>query len=99
MATLERRALELRQLVRELLAQFQEVESAVVNGPHTKLSLQELGVVEYLGDSGPHMMAEVAEFLQVAANSVTSTVDNLEKKALVRRERSERDRRVVRVEL
>src|SRR5262249_44109481 len=55
--------------------------------------------VEFLGAEGPRMMREVSEFLTVAVNSVTSIVDNLERKGLVRRRRSEEDRRVVRVEL
>ena len=38
-------------------------------------------------------------FLVLAVNSVPSTIDNLEGKGLVRRQRSEEDRRVVRVEL
>ena len=45
------------------------------------------------------MMRELAEHLTVAVNSVTNIVDNLEKKVLVRRQRSEQDRRVIRVEL
>jgi MarR family 2-MHQ and catechol resistance regulon transcriptional repressor len=45
------------------------------------------------------MMRELAEYLTVAVNSVTSIVDNLERKVLVRRHRSEEDRRVIRVEL
>src|SRR5262249_379352 len=46
-----------------------------------------------------HMMRQLAEFLTVAVNSVTSIVDNLERKGLVRRQRSADDRRVIRVEL
>jgi MarR family 2-MHQ and catechol resistance regulon transcriptional repressor len=61
--------------------------------------MQECRVVEYLGEEGPHMMRQLAEFLSLAVNSVTTLVDNLEKKGIVRRQRSEEDRRVVRVEL
>jgi len=45
------------------------------------------------------MMRELAEHLAVAVNSVTSIVDHLEGKELVRRHRSEQDRRVIHVEL
>ena len=62
-------------------------------------SAQELTLVEHLGDSGPRMMREVAEVLLLAVNSVTSTVDNLERKGIVTRHRSDSDRRVVHVEL
>jgi DNA-binding MarR family transcriptional regulator len=45
------------------------------------------------------MMRELAEHLAVAVNSMTAITDGLEKKGLVRRQRSEEDRRVIRVEL
>ncbi len=99
MSTLERNADELRGLILDILQQFRELDAEAANGPHMDLSLQELRVVEYLGDSGPRMMRELAEYLLIAVNSVTSIVDNLEKKALVRRQRSAEDRRVVHVEL
>ena len=82
-----------------MLKQFQSVNAAAANGPHAELNIQELRVVEFLGDEGPHIMRELATFLNVAVNSVTSIVDNLEKKGLVRRVRSEEDRRIIRVEL
>jgi DNA-binding MarR family transcriptional regulator len=99
MAGLDRRAAELRELVEDMLSQFRKVDAASTNGPHADHSIQELRVVEYLGDEGPRIMRELAEFLVLAVNSVTSIVDSLEKKHLVRRQRSEQDRRVVRVEL
>ncbi len=61
--------------------------------------MQELLLVEYLGDSGQRMMRELAEHLQLAVNSITGTVDKLERKLLVERQRSEEDRRVVHVAL
>lgn len=99
MSALDRRAAELRDVVQDMLKQFQSVNAAAANGPHAELNIQELRVVELLGDEGPHMMREIAQFLNVAVNSVTSIVDNLEKKKLVRRVRSDEDRRIVRVEL
>jgi DNA-binding MarR family transcriptional regulator len=99
MSLLDRHVNDLRDLVEDILYQFRLVDAAAANGPHAELSCKELGVVEYLGDSGPRMMRELAEFLLLAVNSVTSTVDNLEDKGIVRRQRSEEDRRVVRVEL
>ena len=99
MNTLDLRALEMRHAVQDIVHQFRVCDSVAANGPHAELSLQELRVVEYLGDAGPRMMRELAELLLVAVNSVTSTIDNLEKKGLVRRNRSEEDRRIVRVEL
>lgn len=90
---------ELRALVRDILYMQRLVESSLVHGPELELSVQELRVVEFLGDFGPKMMRELAEYLLIAVNTVTSTVDNLERKGFVRRHRAEEDRRVVRVEL
>jgi MarR family transcriptional regulator, 2-MHQ and catechol-resistance regulon repressor len=99
MTTLDRRAADLQEIVQDIVKQFQLVNAAAANGPHVELNVQELRIVELLGDEGPHIMRELAEYLAVAVNSMTSIVDNLENKALVRRLRSEEDRRVVRVEL
>src|SRR4051812_6530164 len=99
MTSLDRNAIDLRELVQEILKQFQSVNAAAANGPHVELNMQELRVVELLGNEGPRMMRELAEHLKVAVNSMTSIADSLERKALVRRHRSEEDRRVIRVEL
>ena len=61
--------------------------------------MQELRIVERLGDVGQSMMKELAEYMFLAVNSVTSLVDKLEEQGLVRRVRSSEDRRVVHVEL
>jgi DNA-binding MarR family transcriptional regulator len=99
MTTLDRRAADLQDVVQDILKQFQCVNAAAANGPHVGLNMQELRVVEFLGKEGLRMMRELAEHLAVAVNSMTSIVDNVESKGLVRRQRSEEDRRVIRVEL
>lgn len=98
MDSVDRRAADLRDVVQDILTQFQGVNAAACNGPHVELNMQELRVIEVLGNEGPRMMRELAEHLTVAVNSMTSIVDHLERKGLVRRNRSEEDRRVVRVE-
>ena len=99
MSTLDQQAVELREIVQEIAHQFQAVDRAAANGPFASLNLQELRVVELLGEQGPRMMREVAGFVGVAVNSATGIVDGLEAKGLLRRQRSAEDRRVVRVEL
>jgi DNA-binding MarR family transcriptional regulator len=99
MTSLDRRAVDLQELTQDILKQFQCVNAAAANGPHVELNMQELRVVEFLGNEGPRIMRELAEYLTVAVNSVTSIVDHLEAKGLVRRQRSEEDRRIIRVEL
>ena len=61
------------------------IDAAAANGPHADLSMQEMRVVEQLGDAGPTMMKELAEYMLLAVNSVTSLVDKLEKQGLLRR--------------
>lgn len=85
--------------MQEFLQRFREVDATNANGPQADLSMQELRVVERLGDVRSTMMKELAEYMPLAVNSVTSLVDNLEKRGLVRRNRSMEDRRVVNVEL
>lgn len=96
---LDQRVLDMGKLVQELEHRFRAADKIAAEGPHASLSLQELKLVEYLGDRGPRMMRELATALQVAVNSITTTVDNLERKQVVVRRRSEEDRRVVHVEL
>lgn len=63
------------------------------------LSKQELRVVDTLGKNGPCIMSEIADRIVLAVSSVTGIVDKLVEKKLVHRERSDDDRRIVRVEL
>ena len=98
-AKLDKRAAELGRVVHEIVKRFEGANVAAANGPHADLTLQETRVVELLGESGGQMMRAVADYLGIAVNSVTSLADNLERKGLLRRIRSEADRRVVHVEL
>ncbi|MBI4550667.1 MAG: MarR family transcriptional regulator [Candidatus Latescibacteria bacterium] len=63
------------------------------------LTRQELNVITTLGKHGSCMMSEIADHVMLAVSSVTGIVDRLVEKKLVRRERSDDDRRIVRVEL
>jgi DNA-binding MarR family transcriptional regulator len=62
------------------------------------LSPQETQVLLAAG-KGPCIMSAVSEAIHLSLSSVTGIVDKLEKKKLVRRDRSVEDRRIVRVEL
>jgi len=59
----------------------------------------EVKIIEILGKNGPMIMTEIAERALLSVSTVTSIMDSLVSKGLVQRERSEEDRRVVRVEL
>jgi DNA-binding MarR family transcriptional regulator len=85
--------------VRDIVRQFQHLHDAAAGGGQENFTLQDLKVLEFLGESGPQMMRSLAENSRLAVNTMTSVVDQLEKRALVARRRSETDRRVVNVDL
>ncbi|MCU0710214.1 MAG: MarR family transcriptional regulator [Pirellula sp.] len=98
MDRLQQRAIDFGEIVREILKQFQHLHDAAAGG-QGNLGLQDLKVLEALGENGPQMMRVLAEHLGLAVNSMTSVIDQLEAKQLVVRVRSEVDRRVVNVGL
>lgn len=59
----------------------------------------ELKMIEILGKDGALIMSEIASRAGLSTSTLTTTMDGLVEKGLVQRERSENDRRVVRVEL
>ena len=95
----DRAVQELRLRIRDIEQQFKCVNAAYASSPHNALTFQEIKLIEHLGDTRSRMMRELAEYMLLAVNTVTTTVDNLERKGFVRRQRSEEDRRVVYVEL
>jgi DNA-binding MarR family transcriptional regulator len=99
MTPLDRRVADLRREVDDIVHQFQALDQRTAHEPPADLTCSELRLVEYLGDQGPRMMRDIAEYVGLAVNTLTSTVDRLERRDLVRRERCEEDRRVVRVAL
>lgn len=97
--SIQRKASELRLYFREIVNGFKIHDSHCANNPEMNISIQELHLIELLGDDGPLMMRELSERLLVAVNTITNIVDNLEKKRYVERLRSTEDRRVIRVML
>ena len=63
------------------------------------LTVTQFGVLEALHHIGPLCQSELAEKLLKSGGNLTLVVDNLEKAALVRRERDPADRRFVVVRL
>ncbi len=59
----------------------------------------EVRIIEILGKNGRLTMTEVADRAMLSVSTITFVIDNLVEKGLVKRERSERDRRVVWVDL
>src|SRR5438105_1530100 len=64
-----------------------------------KLSQQEIRVLRTVGRSECCIMSGIAEAIRLSLSSVTGLIDRLCEKKLVRRDRSNEDRRIVQVEL
>lgn len=64
-----------------------------------KLSVSQFGVLEALLHLGALSQQELGQKLLKSGGNITLIIDNLEKRQLVKRERSTRDRRVVKVHL
>ena len=59
----------------------------------------DMHIIEAIGLSGENTMSSVAKKLKITAGSLTTAVNALVRKAYVKRERSEEDRRVVYIAL
>ena len=63
------------------------------------LAVSHIIVLDYLKERGPCKMSELAKALGLTLSAVTSIVDKMIDSDLVKRERSQKDRRVVKVQL
>lgn len=66
---------------------------------HSKLSTSQFGILEALYHLGPMCQKDMAGKILKSAGNITMVIDNLEKRGLVVRERSSRDRRYYEVSL
>lgn len=71
----------------------------VASGLLGDLTLTQFGVLETLYHLGPLCQGELSHKLLKSTGNTTLVLDNLEKHGLVRRVRSEEDRRMIRIEL
>ena len=60
---LDRRAGDLREVMRQVIEQFKRVNHACASGPHAELNVQELRLVDLLGRGEPRMMRELSSLL------------------------------------
>jgi MarR family 2-MHQ and catechol resistance regulon transcriptional repressor len=99
MKAIDRRATEFRALQEGIQARLQGLDLSALGDLTLALTIQEFRSLEFLASVEPRKTKELAEYLGLALNSVTDVVDSLEKKGLVRRQRDDADRRIVRIEL
>jgi MarR family transcriptional regulator, 2-MHQ and catechol-resistance regulon repressor len=63
------------------------------------LTFSQYGVLDILYHLGPLPLGQIAEKILKSEGNMTTVVDNLERRGLVRRERNEKDRRVITLSL
>jgi DNA-binding MarR family transcriptional regulator len=75
------------------------VDSPIVEKITGELSMQKLRAIYFLGKNPNGIQREVADHLGVSVSNTSVMIDSLVKKHLVDRERSNKDRRIVRIRL
>ncbi len=95
----EAKVRELREHVHRISRRIKAVDAACVGQVASDVTLPEMRVIEVLGDHPGCIMRELADHLLAAVSTTTGLVDKLVQKGLVKRERADDDRRIVRVEL
>ncbi|ERJ12998.1 NADH dehydrogenase I subunit C-D protein [Haloplasma contractile SSD-17B] len=96
--------LDSKQVLNELLVDlFNHIllleERNLKNNDLKDLSMTEIHVIESIGKSDYKSMSEVAKRLMITVGTLTISVNRLVQKGYVSRQRSEKDRRVVLVDL
>lgn len=74
-------------------------EKAIITEEFRDITNNDMHVIEAIGVEEPRNMSQVAKSLGVTTGTLTISVNNLVKKAYVKRVRSHKDRRVVLVSL
>jgi DNA-binding MarR family transcriptional regulator len=100
MQKIELKAKELGDHIHDLVHHFliEQHNSNPENCP-SNMNKQEMRVIETLGKKGPCIMSELAEYIMLAVSTLTGIIDTMVEKKFVVRERSDADRRIVRVNL
>ncbi|MGK0289365.1 MAG: DNA-binding MarR family transcriptional regulator [bacterium] len=99
MKTIDEKANEFSEYVEKVIHRMSLIQSRSAKGDVSSLSLQERRAISFIGKNGACIMREVADHLMVAVSTMTNIVDKLVQKDLVVRDRSDKDRRIVKVSL
>lgn len=72
---------------------------AVITEEYRDITNNDMHIIEAIGIETPRNMSEIAHRLHVTVSTLTINMNGLEKKGYIRRERSQKDKRVVYVTL
>lgn len=82
-----------------IVTAFQDVldieEKTLITGEFTDITMNDMHVIEAIGDGEPKTSSTVAKQLSVTMGTLTKAIDRLTKNNYVLRERSETDKRLV----
>ncbi|MFK7844243.1 MAG: MarR family winged helix-turn-helix transcriptional regulator [Rhodothermales bacterium] len=83
------------------LSRATETISGLVNAhlQAHRLTISQFGVLESLYHLGPMQTSELGTKILKSSGNMTLVIDNLEKRALIRRERGQKDRRCIEIHL
>jgi DNA-binding MarR family transcriptional regulator len=70
-------------------------ESIKKEGLGHNLTFSQVEVLCFIGPSGKRTMKNIADYLKISPPSATETIDEMEKKGLVKRKSDQNDRRIV----
>lgn len=90
---------QLANYIEQLTYRMKILEHSCLNTLSSEITLPELQVIVFLGQTGPSKMSDIAAHMFTSLSNLTVIVDKLVKKGLAERCRSEEDRRVVIVKL
>lgn len=88
-----------RQYIGKLIHRFMIVQNRFLQTSAAGLTNVELRAVSFVGDHERCIMREVSDYLMVPKNNLTAMMNKLVRKGVMKRERTEEDRRVVYVSL
>lgn len=93
-----------QRIINELLVEiFNDIliieQNAISSGEFSDISVTEIHTIEAIGISELKSMSEIAALLDITVGTLTIAINNLVKKGYVERQKSENDRRIVRVSL
>ena len=95
----ERGRVDNREVINDVLVNlFNEIlrleEEAIITDKYKDISNNDMHIIEAVGLGGGNM-SSIAAKLKITVGSLTTSMNSLVKKGYVKRERSEKDRRVV----
>ena len=99
----ERGRVDNREVINDVLVNlFNEIlrleEEAIITDKYKDISNNDMHIIEAVGLGGGNM-SSIAAKLKITVGSLTTSMNSLVKKGYVKRERSEKDRRVVFIQL